>query len=100
MEFIANSISRCQVTESAEADASSYDTGSLASVKQIPGEYLSGGYDSLSDLRSGIGLVTSGIEVGWSKAETFSCAESSSVESVLEVSATRDADLMSCVEPS
>ena len=50
MECISDSIARCQVAESAAADASSKDVGSPASVKKIPGEYLSVGCDSLSDL--------------------------------------------------
>ena len=45
-------------------------------------------------------LVASGVEVGWSEAETFGCAESDVAESVLEVSATREADLVLCVGPS
>ena len=56
-------------------DSSSYDVSSLASVKKIPGEYLSGGCDSLSDLRGMTGLVTPGVDVGWSKAEPCSCAD-------------------------
>ena len=56
-------------------------------MKKIPGEYLSGGCDSLSDLRGIIGLVAPGVDVGWSEAELFGCAES--VDSVLEKSITR-----------
>ena len=40
MELIVDSIAKCQVAELAHADASSYDVGSPASVKKIPGEYL------------------------------------------------------------
>ena len=45
------------------------------SVKKIPREYLSRGCDSLSDRRGIIGLVSPGVGVGWSKAESFGCAE-------------------------
>ena len=83
MEFISDSIARCQVAESAAADASSYDVGSPASVKNIPG-----GCDSLSDLRGMTGLVAPGVRVGWSEAEPFDCAES--VDSVREMSVTRE----------
>ena len=89
---------RCHVAESADADASSYDVGSPASVKKMPGEYLSGGCDSLSDLQGMTRLVTSGVSVGWSKAEPFGCAES--VDSVREVSVTRETDLVLWVGPS
>ena len=44
------------------------------SVKKIPGEYLSGGCDSLSDLRGMTRLVALGVSVGWSKAEPFDYA--------------------------
>ena len=71
MECISDSIARCQVAESVAADASSYDVGSPASVKKIPGEYLSGGCDSLSDLRGMTGMVAPGVDVGWSEAELF-----------------------------
>ena len=57
--------------KSVAADASSYDVGSPASVKNIPGEYLSRGCDSLSDLRGMTGLVAPGVDVGWSEAEPF-----------------------------
>ena len=63
-----------------------------ASVKRIPGEYLSGGGDSLSDLRGMTGLVAMGVDVGWSEVEPFGCAESEN--SVLEMSVTRETDLM------
>ena len=76
------------MAESAAADASSYDVGSPASVKNILGEYLSGGCDSLSDLRGMTGLVAPGVDVGWSEAESFGCAES--VDSVREMSVTRE----------
>ena len=94
MECISDSIARCHVAESAVADASSYDVGSPASVKNIPGEYLSGGCDSLSDLRGMTGLVAPGVDVGWSEAEPFGCAESE--DSVLEMSVTRETDLVLC----
>ena len=58
---ISESIARCQVAESADTDASSYDVGSPASVKKIPGEYLSEGCDSLSDLRGMTRLVAPGV---------------------------------------
>ena len=80
------------MAESAVANASSYDVGSPASVKNIPGEYLSGGCDSLSDLRGMTGLVAPGVDVGWSEAEPFGCAESE--DSVLEMSVTRETDLV------
>ena len=57
-------------------------------MKKIPGEYLSGGCDSLSDLRGMTGLVAVGVDVGWSEAEPFGCAESE--VSVLEMSVTRE----------
>ena len=82
----------------AAADASSYDVGSPASVKNIPGEYLSGGCDSLSDLRGMTGLVAQGVDVGWSETEPFGCAESE--DSVLEILVTRETDLVLCVGPS
>ena len=37
-------------------------------------------------------LVAPGVDVGWSKAEPFGCAES--VDSVREVSVTRETDLV------
>ena len=58
----------------------------MMSVKKILGEYLSGGCDSLSDLRGMTGLVAPGVDVGWSEAEPFGCAESE--DSVLEMSVT------------
>ena len=61
-------------------------------MKKIPGEYLSGGCDSLRDLRGMIGLVAPGVDVGWSEAEPFGCAESE--DSVREVSVTREIDLV------
>ena len=76
MEFISYSIARCHVAKSVDANASSYDVCSLALVKKIPGEYPSGRCDCLSDLRGIAGLVASGVGVGWSKAESFDCAES------------------------
>ena len=75
-----------------------YHDSSLASVKKIPGEYLSGGCDSLSDLRGMTGLVAPGVNVGWSEAESFGCAES--VDSVREMSFTRETDLVLWVGPS
>ena len=67
-------------------------------VKKIPGEYLSGGCFSLSNLRGMTGLVTPGVGVGWSKAEPFRCAES--VDSMREMSVTRGTDLVLWVGPS
>ena len=93
MECISDSIARCHVVESADADASS-----KTSVKKIPGEYLSGGCDSLSDLRGMTGLVASGVDVGWSEAEPFGCAKS--VDSVQQMSVTRETDLVLCAGPS
>ena len=61
-------------------------------MKKIPGEYLSGGCDSLSDLRGMTGLVAPGVDVGWSEAEPFGYAESE--DSVLEMSVTRETDLV------
>ena len=52
------------------------DVGSPASVRNILGEYLSGGCDSLSDLRGMTGLVASGVGVRWSEVESFGFAES------------------------
>ena len=86
------------MAESADADASSYDVGSLELVKRIPGEYLSDGCDSLSDNRGMTGLVASGVGVGWSKAESFGCAES--VDSVREFSVTREINPVLWVRPS
>ena len=68
------------------------------SVKKSLGEHLSGGCNSLSDLRGMIGLVAPGVDVGWSEAEPFGCAES--VDSVREVSVTREIDLLLWVGPS
>ena len=86
------------MAELADVDASSYDVGSPTSVKKILGEYFPRGCDSLSDLRGMIGLVVPGVDVGWSKAKSFGCAESTN--SVLEFSATREADLVLWVGPS
>ena len=47
------------MAESADADASSYDVGSSASVKNIPREYR--GCDSLLDPQGMIGLVAPGV---------------------------------------
>ena len=67
-------------------------------MKKIPREYLSGGYDNLSDFRGMTGLVGPGVDVGWSEAEPFGCAES--VDSVREVSVTRETDLVLWTRPS
>ena len=61
-------------------------------MKKIPEEYLSGGCDSLSDLRGMIGLVASGVDVGWLEAEPFGYAES--VNSVRAMSVTHETDLV------
>ena len=61
-------------------------------MKKNSGEYLSGGCDSLSDLRDRTGLVAPGVDVRWSEAEPFGCAES--VDSVLKMSVTRETDLV------
>ena len=98
MEFISDSIARCHVAESTDVDASSYDVGSLALVKKIPGKYLFGGCDSLSDLRGMSRLAAPGVGVRWTKAESFGCAES--VELVLEFSVTRETDLVLWDGPS
>ena len=92
MEFISDSIVRCHVAELANADSSSYDVGSLTSVKKVPGEYLSAHRDSLSDLLGKTELVALGVWVEWFKAESFDCAEST--DSVLDVSATCEVDLV------
>ena len=70
----------------------------MTSVKKILGEYPSGGCDGHSDLRGMTGLVAPGAGVGWSKAESVSCAES--VDLVRECSVTRETDLVFCAEPS
>ena len=44
------------------------------------------------------GLVAPGVDVGWSEAEPFGCAESE--DSVLEMSVTRETDLVLWVGPS
>ena len=44
------------------------------------------------------GLVTPGVDIGWSKAELFGYAES--VDSVREVSVTRETDLVLWDGPS
>ena len=67
-------------------------------MKKIPGEYLSGGCDSLSDLRGMTGLVAPGVDVGWSEAEPFGYVEL--VDSAREVSVTRETDLVLWVGPS
>ena len=86
------------MAESADANASSYDVGSPASVKKILGVYLFGGCESLLDLRGMTGLVAPGVGVGWSEAEPFGCAES--VDSLREVSVTRETDLVLWARPS
>ena len=68
------------------------------SVKKVPGEYLSGGCDSLSDLRGMTGQVAPGVGVGWSEAEPFGCAES--VDLVREMLITRDTDIVLWARPS
>ena len=98
MECISNSIARCQVAESAAADASSYDVGSSASVKNIPGEYLSGGCNNLSDHLGMTGLVAPSVDDRWSEAEPFGFAEL--VDSVREMLITRETDLVLWVGPS
>ena len=98
MECISDSIARCHVAKLADVDASSYDVGSPASVKKIPRVYLSGCCHSRSSLRGMIVLVAPGVGVGWSKAESFDCAEL--VDSVRECSVTRESDLVLCVGPS
>ena len=67
-------------------------------MKNIPGEYLSGGCDSLSDLRGMTGLVALGVDVGWSETTPFGCAELE--DSVREMSVTRETDLVLWVGPS
>ena len=44
------------------------------------------------------GLVAPGVDVGWSEAEPFGCAES--VDSVREMLVTRETDLVLWVAPS
>ena len=66
--------------------------------RRLLGEYLSGGCDSLSDLRGMTGLVVPGVNVGRSEAEPFGCAES--VDSVRELSVTRETNLVLWVGPS
>ena len=99
MECLSDSIVRCHVVESADADASLYDVGSSVLVKNIQGEYLSEGCDSRSDLRGMTGLVAPGVGVGvgWSKTEPFGYAES--VDSVRELLVTRETDLIWWVGP-
>ena len=63
MELISNSIARCHVVESVHAKASSYDVGSLASVKNIPREYLSDAYDCRSHLLGMVGLIGSSLMI-------------------------------------
>ena len=67
-------------------------------MKKILVEYLSGGCDSLSDLRGMTGLVAPGVDVGWFEAEPFSCAESE--DSVLEMSITHETDHVWWAGPS
>ena len=86
------------MAESAHADASSYDVGSPTSLKKIPGEYLFGGYNNLSDLRGMTGVVAPGVCVGWNKAKSFGCAKS--VDLVREFSVTHETDLLLWVGPS
>ena len=68
------------------------------SVKKITGEYLSEGSDNLSDVRGMTGLVAPGVDVGWSEAEPFGCAKLE--DSVLEMSVTRETDLVLWAGPS
>ena len=92
MEFTSDSIAKGHLTESMNSDASSYDVGSPASIKKIPGEYPSGGCDSLSDLVAlGVALGV-GVGVRWSKVESFGCAES--VDLMREFSVTHETDLV------
>ena len=90
------------MAESVDVDASLYDVSSPTSVNNIPGEYLSGGCDSLSDLRGMTALVAPGVGVGvgvgWSKAKSFGCAKS--VDSVRECLVTHETDLVLWVGPS
>ena len=44
------------------------------------------------------GLVAAGVDVGWSEAEPFGCAESEDL--VLEMSVTRETDLVWWARPS
>ena len=44
------------------------------------------------------GLVAPGVDVGWSEAEPFGCAKSE--DSVLEMSVTRETDLVLWAGPS
>ena len=70
----------------------------MTSVKKIPGEYLSGGCDSLSDLRGMTRLVAPGFDVGWSEAQPFGYGKL--VDSVREVSITHETNLVLLVGPS
>mgnify|MGYP007069689069 CR=1 FL=1 len=98
MECISNSIARCHVAESADANASSYDVCSPTSIKNIPVEYLPEGCDNITDHRGITGLVPLGVDVGWSNAKTFGCAES--VDSVRELLVTLETDLVLWDGPS
>jgi hypothetical protein len=60
MEFIFDSIASRQLAASVASIASRYVIGSPVSVKNKPGEYLSGGCDSRSDRRATTGLAGSG----------------------------------------
>ena len=59
MECISDSITSCQFATSVVLIASLYVVGSPESIKNAPREYLSDNRDSLWDLRSKTGLVSS-----------------------------------------
>ena len=82
------------MVESVNADASSYDVGSSASMKKILGKYLFGGCVNLSNRLGRTGLVASGVWVRWSRAETFGYAKSVGADSVLDDSTIHEADLV------
>ena len=69
-----------------------------ASVNKLPGECLSRGCDSVSDVRGMTGLDTQVVGVGFSKAESFDCAKW--VDSVREFSVTCEIDVVLWAGPS
>jgi hypothetical protein len=108
MEFISDSIESRQLAASVALIASWYVLGSPASVKNNPGENLSGGYDNRSDRRGTTGLTSSSAivlrtsehgssdPVGLIVALLLGCS-SDTAPSLLRGLADREADLVCCV---
>jgi hypothetical protein len=111
MEFMSYSIASFQLAVSVALIASLYVVGSPASVKNRPGEYLSGGCDNRSDRRGTTGLAASGAvvlrtselgskELAGSVVGVVLRFSAGRAPSVLRGLADREADLVCCVGPS